>query len=306
MHGTGSTRWGILVAVVSLAGSALSWHLSGGGIFSPGGLSAVTDSAPLGGVASHAGLEHRCAACHAPPFTTPTMRERCLECHQDVARELADSNSLHGSLAPTEGCISCHTEHRGARASLTRFDGTGTGLPQNFLKTHVATWGSSCGACHGRNDRFLRRRFSHDSTSWPLQGEHFRVPCEQCHQGVRALAGFRATPTDCNGCHQKDDAHRGGYGSDCAACHDATSWEAATFEHTFPITHGEGGRVACRTCHQETRNWKRYTCYGCHAHAPARVAAQHQEEGIGGRDLGDCVRCHRTGQEHEGGGERED
>lgn len=301
MRRAGSTRWGILVALVALTGSSLSWYLSGGAIFSPGGLNAEPDSTPLGGVVSHAALGTRCGACHAVPFSGRTMQGLCLECHTEITAELRDSASLHGSLAQGGSCISCHTEHHGPRASLTRLDGGGAGMPEGFLAGHVRAYGSACGACHRKNDPFVRRRFNHDSTAYPLTGAHFRVTCEECHAGTRDLAGFKNAPTDCNSCHQKVDKHRGGFGSDCASCHEPTSWEAASFEHSFPISHGGRGRVTCRTCHDTQGDWKRYTCYGCHEHTPARVAAEHREEGMGGRDLSDCVRCHSTGREHEGG-----
>ena len=76
------------------------------------------------------------------------------------------------------------------------------------------------------------------------------------------------------------------------------------FDHEFPLDHGSRGRASeCSVCHQDApRSYRTYTCYGCHEHSPARVAAEHREEGV--RNLDDCVRCHATGREHEGRGER--
>ena len=34
-----------------------------------------------------------------------------------------------------------------------------------------------------------------------------------------------------------------------------------------------------------------------HEHSPARVAREHEEEGIG--NLDDCARCHRSANEHD-------
>lgn len=299
-NSTGSTRWGILVALFSLGASALAWTLSGGAVFSPGALNTTRDdSLRLGGILSHAELSHRCGACHPAPLSGTTMSERCVECHTDIAAQRADSTTLHGSLEGTGACLTCHTEHRGADGELTRFAGTGA---RGFLRTHVETWGNNCKACHSGANQLGRKSFQHDSTSYPLTGEHRRVACAQCHTSVRTLAGFREAPSDCAACHTRDDRHRGGFGRDCAACHETTSWEGARFDHTFPIDHGERGRVACRTCHTEQGSWKSYTCYGCHEHSPARVMAKHREEGIG-RNLDDCVRCHATGREEEGEGE---
>ncbi|HWA56481.1 MAG TPA: hypothetical protein VG692_04460 [Gemmatimonadales bacterium] len=346
---TGSTRWGILVALVALGGSALSWGLSGGAVFSPGGLSGARDSTSLGGIGSHAELDRRCGACHPGPFSGGTMSARCLACHTDIAGELPDSGTLHGSLEGARACLACHTEHRGRDGALTRFEGSGIahdrfgfslaahqertgGAPflctdchggrdfafdaarcerchrdeqPAFVRRHVEAWGHDCRGCHDGADRFGRNRFVHDSTGFPLTGEHRIVECAGCHTTTRSLAAFRDAPTACAACHQKDDRHRGGFGSDCASCHDTRSWEGARFDHTFPIDHGERGRVACRTCHVSREDWKQYTCYGCHEHTPARIAAEHREEGVG-RDLTDCVRCHATGREEGEGGERED
>ena len=276
------------------------------------------------------------------------MSDLCVACHTEIAAQLGDSTTLHGSLEGARACLECHTEHGGPTASLTRFAGSGvahdrfgfslTGHRENasgrpfactdchtgrrftfpdercerchrdyqaqFIRKHADTWGAECRSCHDGIDRFGRKVFQHDSTGYPLTGAHGRVSCGDCHTGVRTLDAFRSAPTECSACHQKDDRHRGGFGSDCAACHDTRSWEGARFDHTFPIDHGERGRVACRTCHQQPGSWKSYTCYGCHEHTPARIAAEHREEGIG-RNLDNCVRCHATGREEEGEGEHD-
>jgi cytochrome c7-like protein len=343
---TGSTRWGIIVALFSLGASTLAWTLSGGAVFSPGPLNAERDSLRLGGVTSHAELSRRCGACHPAPLRGKTMSELCTACHTAIAAQLADSTTFHGSLEGAGACLGCHTEHGGPAASVTRFAGSGvahdrfgfslgghretaSGRPfactdchtgrrftfpaercqgchrdyqAQFIRKHSATWGSDCRSCHDGLDRFGRSVFRHDSTSYPLTGEHRRVACGDCHTAVRAFAAFRSAPTECNACHQKDDRHRGGFGGDCAACHETSSWEGARFEHTFPIDHGERGRVACRTCHPQQGSWKTYTCYGCHEHTPAQVAGKHRDEGIG-TNLENCVRCHATGREEEGEGE---
>lgn len=46
----------------------------------------------------------------------------------------------------------------------------------------------------------------------------------------------------------------------------------------------------CVTCHKGGV-YSTYTCYGCHEHTPAKIRAEHEEEGI--RDFENCVECHR-------------
>jgi hypothetical protein len=52
--------------------------------------------------------------------------------------------------------------------------------------------------------------------------------------------------------------------------------------------------ATCAACLVKN-DYKKYTCYGCHEHTPAKIRAEHEEEGI--RDFRDCVRCHRSAQE---------
>lgn len=275
------------------------------------------------------------------------MSALCVECHTEVQSELGDSSALHGALGEAGACLACHTEHGGATASLTRFQGKGlahdrfgfslaghrkaadavpfrcldchsgprfsfdgatcltchNAYQAAFVTRHESDWGSDCRACHDGLDRFSRTRFSHDTTRYPLTGQHRRTACADCHAGARAPAAFRLGRTDCIACHRQDDTHQGEFGADCAACHGTDSWSEARFEHIFPLEHGEGGRVTCRTCHLQGASYRSYTCYGCHEHTPERIQREHDEEGI--ENLANCVRCHRTGSEHEGDRGRE-
>jgi hypothetical protein len=53
------------------------------------------------------------------------------------------------------------------------------------------------------------------------------------------------------------------------------------------------------TCHPNALT--AYTCYGCHEHDPQKIRAKHLKKGIS--DFANCIACHPTGQEHEGGGD---
>lgn len=282
--------------------------------------------------ACHAGLDaappmrDRCLHCHTdiqPELTDSSTLHgameggrRCLSCHTEhrgrsgsltLAADPAVHDRLGFSLAghrtTTAGAaFTCRDCHRGGsfRQAEEGCAGCHREEEPRFVTAHVAAFGEQCLDCHDGVDRYGRNAFSHDTTGMPLTGGHRRIGCGECHAGARTPADFSRATADCASCHRKDDRHRGAFGADCAACHGTTSWEGARIRHSFPLDHGEGGRIACRTCHPDAPNYKTYSCYGCHEHSRDRVLRQHQEEGVP-RDLDNCVRCHRSGREHEGG-----
>ena len=69
-----------------------------------------------------------------------------------------------------------------------------------------------------------------------------------------------------------------------------TAWKPATFDHDKFFVLDRDHDAPC--VHLPPGNdYSRYTCYGCHEHTPAKVRAEHDEEGI--RDFENCVECHR-------------
>lgn len=247
----------------------------------------------------------------------PDVR-RCLDCHTEHGGPSASLTRFEGGVAhdrfgfalaaherTSAGrpfvCRDCHAAETFRFERARCLDCHRDEQPE-LMARHVDEYGDDCLACHDGRDRFSRGAFDHGAVRFPLTGAHRRAACVACHRGTRTLADFRAAPTTCVECHRDDDEHRGGFGADCGACHSTDGWEGARFEHDFPLDHGGEGPIACATCHEERGSWKSYTCYGCHEHSPARVRAKHAEEGIGGAELDDCVRCHATGREHEGRG----
>src|SRR5512140_788720 len=67
-------------------------------LFSPGSLNAQARTAPLGGVASHAQLGSHCGACHTAPWSSQTMADKCMACHQDISAEISGKTGLHDAL----------------------------------------------------------------------------------------------------------------------------------------------------------------------------------------------------------------
>jgi hypothetical protein len=285
----------------------------------------------------------------------------CLDCHDGVDR--FGNSFSHASFTFKTGgghadvaCVKCHTDAR----SLADFQNT----PQDCYSCHNADdehngqFGTDCGQCHSATS-WKDATFDHNLSAFKLEGEHGEVACEKCH----VSNVFKGTPTDCYSCHKNKDEHNGEFGTDCAACHNPSNWDDASFdhnrsnfpltgahtgveceqchtngqfkglastcvschaepvehagqfgtdcvachsttawtpaefngEHTFPLNHGESGRVSCATCHPS--NYTTYTCYGCHEHNESNVASEHREEGIS--DFQDCMECHPDGREHD-------
>jgi hypothetical protein len=193
----------------------------------------------------------------------------CFACH----------SPLHG--ASTDRCIKCHAPADiGLRTTLgvaiaPRSAG-GAPLKRSF---HQELIEQNCMACHSDHaDAQLSRR-GRKSFSHALLREATRERCDSCH----------AAPGG--------SLHRRIKGN-CVKCHSPRAWKPATFEHDSLFLLDGDHNVSCVTCHTGD-DYGKYTCYGCHEHAPARVREQHQEEGI--RDLDNCVRCHRSASGEAGG-----
>lgn len=195
------------------------------------------------------------------------IENRCFDCH------------TLGKGTPQRKCVGCHALDRiGADDASTEPNSTAVrAMHRSFITV-------ACGECHadhaGRKPALATRRFSHERLSAEV-----RVRCATCHEGRRPA----------------DTLHRQA-GADCATCHATTAWKPATFAHDQYFVLDRDHAVECRTCHDPPGDYRRYTCYGCHEHTVARMQAKHREEAVG--DLDNCVRCHRSANDHEGRGER--
>lgn len=326
------TSSALVAALITLLFIGAEYIFFGGSIFSSGSLLAITGQ-PRGGVSSHAELANNCAACHTAPWDKTSMAERCLACHKEVAAQLQQPGSLHAVLlakAPAPVCRPCHTEHKGANASITSMpaggfphDAVGFSLaahpklssgkpftcqdchPQGpttfdvsicstchqtidaaFMQKHSAAYGSACLGCHDGKESY-GKAFDHNKVSFILTGKHTSLDCGACHSGARRIADLKTTKTACYDCHQKDDAHKGDLGQDCAVCHNSSDWKLATFDHSksaFPLT-GAHATVDCAHCHINNVFIGTPTqCYACHQ-------KDDQHKGAFGQD---CAACHNT------------
>jgi hypothetical protein len=260
----GCFTFSALVAAVLVVLAILGAEVvTGNGIFSPGQLSAVVHGTPLGGVGSHAELEGRCDACHTAAWSGERMADRCQACHTQVQQEIASGGGLHGRLTTSAtNCRTCHTEHRGATASVTLAD------------PHV---------------------FPHEDTGYSLVAHSIAGPgggvgCRDCHPG----SPVTFTAPTCIACHQALNApfmttHLETFGSTCLNCHDGVESYGASFTHsTYKLTGGHEGPV-CSECHHGATTLTALQatsteCVSCHA-------AKDIHEGRLGTA---CAQCHTT------------
>lgn len=201
-------------------------------------------------IRGHAKLEQDCANCHVR-FDKSAQDRLCLDCHKPVARDVQAGRGHHGRIK-IETCRSCHTDHKGRDANIALIDD---------------------------------KAFDHTKTDFALIAAHVRVACRSCHLPG---APFRSAPADCNGCHRKDDKHRGSLGTACADCHAQSGWKQVRFDHAktrFPLT-SKHVDVACAKCHADNvfKNTPQ-TCNGCHR----------QDDRHKGRLGEKCETCHNAG-----------
>jgi len=242
------------------------------------------------------GTPQTCVSCHAKKDKhTGAFGTDCAQCH--TASDWKDAKFDHNQAAfKLEGkhvaveCAKCHINNV--------FKGTPLACVSchqaDDARAHQGVYGTDCAQCHNAGD-WKDAKFDHNLAAFKLTGAHVTVVCAKCHiNGV-----YKGTPQTCVGCHAEPQEHLGQFGLDCAQCHSTSTWDDATFDHAFPLDHGESGKVACKTCHVTT-DYKQYTCYGCHEHTEQRIQSKHLEEGI--RDFQNCMECHPTGREKEGKG----
>ena len=263
------------------------------------------------------GQPFACADCHASELTG-FDKAACRTCHAEYQRDFVAAHVTDFG----NDCLACHDgvdqlsafDHAATRFALngkhvevkcrdchpqTRTMAGFRDAPQTCFECHQqddehdGRFGIDCAQCH-TTDGWEGATFDHNLAAFQLTGAHINVLCEQCH----ANGVFKGTPQTCVACHAEPDAHRGQFGTDCAACHSTETWEGATFDHTFPLDHGEEGLIACETCHTHRPDYVSYTCYGCHEHQPDEIENKHREEGI--NDFADCAQCHATGRKEEG------
>lgn len=204
-------------------------------------------------IQGHAKWDDDCGACHVR-FDPAAQRQRCLDCHKDVAKDIAAKGGYHGRQSNTV-CRTCHTDHRGRNARIVVLDTTS---------------------------------FDHRQTDYALKGKHEKVECDKCHVSGKK---YREAPQTCDACHADDDVHKGTLGKTCTDCHSETDWHKTTFDHAktkFPLS-GKHVDAKCDACHKSKVYEEAETaCVACHR------KDDDGEKGHRGRNGEKCDNCHNA------------
>lgn len=269
-------------------------------------------------IEGHAKWETQCAKCHSR-FSKTTQNRLCLDCHEDIAKDVDAKRGFHGLSTGVRDaeCKSCHSEHLGRDAHIVplnratfdhdltdfKLEGTHKALVcdgchkpgKKFAEApaqcyachreqdrHNGNLGKKCDQCHTPK-RWNDFEFDHDDTDFPLEGKHRDVECHSCHVSER----YKDIASDCKSCHALNDAHNGLNGDKCGDCHSPNKWDESKFDHdrdTKFALRGAHRKTACEACHREPVETKKPTkdCYGCH-----RDDDRHQ-----GRNGKKCQSCH--------------
>ena len=248
-------------------------------------------------VRGHSQLRNDCFACHSPLEGATTAK--CISCHplRDIGvKKAVDGGGiipndkitiLHTSITDIQ-CSACHTEHNGASRESANLHFSHSILSKKLL--------SSCNDCHAdkKPQNALHTKVTldcsscHNTETWQLDSFDHNLPidirnnCNQCHQQEKPKDGIHSNLTN---------------NQQCSQCHTVTQWVPSTFEHSQYFRFDEHHPSDCKGCHNNQNDYKQYTCYNCHEHEQSRISAKHLKEGI--RNFTDCVRCHRSGNEHE-------
>jgi hypothetical protein len=184
-----------------------------------------------------------------------SLKDDCFACHAPFRG------------ASKERCVACH-----ALADIGVRTTRGTPVVQTAMPPfHLHLTSTDCMACHTDHQKPMlasagQSKFSHD-----LLASASRSNCSACHRPPA-------------------DALHKALASQCGTCHSTADWSAVKLDHSrFFLLEGEHD-VACVTCHVGG-DLTSFTCFGCHAHEPSKMAREHREEGIS--NIENCVACHR-------------
>lgn len=212
-------------------------------------------------------LPSDCHTCHRKddPHKGKLGKE-CTRCHTERGWKIVETFDhqktdfpLLGKHKPVQ-CAKCHT--------TALFTDTSSTCRDCHVKddTHKGSFGKKCASCHTA-DGWKKLIFNHDKdTPFELTGKHVKVACEKCH--TKPLFE-KKTPSQCIGCHAKDDYHKGTFGKACGECHTTEEWKLEEFDHAKETGYALAGKhrdVKCQACHVRPLFAEKTSrrCVSCH------------------------------------------
>jgi len=254
-----------------------------------------------------------CAACHESPhgaqFDTGGSAA-CVDCH---GREQFAPHSFGPELHAQRGlvlehahdleCAACHTATgdgiRQFRGIGRRCDDCHADAHRGGFSAHGGALGEvaagSCAQCHTPTEFAATKKFDHARwTGFEVAGAHLEAGCESCHPRAAAADelgrrfGFVAehfgTFEGCATCHADPHGSQFARGegdaatTDCARCHDATSFRSLA----QPFDHGVETGFALRGAHASA------ACSSCHAPLPGAEPGHRSAARAAGAACADC------------------
>ncbi len=182
----------------------------------------------------------------------------CSDCHGDDV-----------SRFDPPACTTCHQQ-----------------IDQVFMTTHTQAYGTNCRSCHDGVET-IGENFDHSQVTFKLEGKHAGPACDKCHLNAQTAADFKSAPSECEACHEKDDAHKGELGKGCGACHKPAAWKPSTFDHNLSAfkLEGEHAEAECGDCHVDNIfKGTPSNCFACHQ----------KDDEHNGKFGQDCATCHNT------------
>lgn len=198
----------ILAAIITLS----AWLYAYEKAAEPGGLSAM-----------HADITD-CKTCHIP--WQGVTNEMCLECHYfDEPDELHPRIRFH--TAETH-CLSCHGEHFGHAANITKMDHTvlneALSCTMCHYDPHEKLFGTNCRTCHG-------------IFTWEIEGyAHPQAEgrnCDRCHRAPLSHQDETFWNEIATSHAPLSENKIAPSPNDCWKCHTTHAWPHLTMRHKF-------------------------------------------------------------------------
>ena len=261
----------------------------------------------------YAGTPRDCIGCHKTDYDRTTSPNHaaagfsttCDACHRATDTSWKTTFN-HASVFPlvgvhaTQACTACHKNNVYKGTPRDCIGCHRTNYDRTTSPNHAAAgFSTTCESCHSASASSWSASFDHNRY-FVLAGRHLSAACSSCHQN----SVYRGTPRECYPCHrtQYDGAanpnHRtAGFPTTCESCHryTDTSWNQGRFDHTwFPITSGKHAGNACSACHQDSGNYRSFTCLTCHTRS--KMDEEHKGRAGYRYESAACYSCHPTGR----------